>query len=215
MDAPLGIIMLAGKYLFLGLVYVFLYWVFRGLFSQVQAEGQVAPSAPAMAPVRPGVRPPSQPAVAPPKVAAAVVAAPVAAPPAQPAPVAPPTPAPPVAAPPPQPAPAPAPAAPAASAAVASLLVRDGGQSELKAGQVYPLTAAVTLGRAADNGVIIRDKYCSSHHAMIFLQQGRRLLRDRDSTNGTFHAGRPVTQDVVLADGDIIQVGTVTFEYRA
>lgn len=210
MDAPLGIIMLAGKYLFLGLVYVFLYWVFRGLFSQAQAEGPVAAAAPAMAPVRPIVRPPSQPAVTPAPVAAPAVAAPVA---AQPAPVAPPTPAPPVAA--PAPKPAPAPAAPAASPAVASLVVRDGGQSELKAGQVYPLTAAVTLGRAADNGIVVRDKYCSSHHAMIFLQQGRRLLRDRNSTNGTFHGGRPVTQDVVLGDGDIIQVGTVTFEYRA
>lgn len=213
MDAPLGIIMLAGKYLFLGLVYVFLYWVFRGLFSQAQAEGPVASAAPAVAPVRPVVRPASPPAVAAPSVAAATVAAP----PAQPAPVIPPPQAAPVALPPsqPAPAPAPAPAAPAASPAVASLLVRDGGQSELKAGQVYPLTAAVTLGRAADNGIVIRDKYCSSHHAMIFLQQGRRLLRDRNSTNGTFHAGRPVTQDVVLADGDVIQVGTVTFEYRS
>ncbi len=50
---------------------------------------------------------------------------------------------------------------------------------------------------------------------MIFLQQGHRILRDRNSTNGTFHNGRPVTEDIVLRNGDQIAIGTVSFEYRS
>ena len=97
----------------------------------------------------------------------------------------------------------------------AALVVLDPGQSPLPPGQVIELTAAATLGRAEDNGILVADRFCSSHHAMIFLQGGQRLLRDRDSTNGTFHNGRRISQDVVLHHGDRLGLGTAVFEYRS
>ena len=196
MDAYFGIIMLVGKYLFLGLVYWFIYWAFRGLFVELRAE----PAAPAAAMAgRVATRPGAVPVQSPVASAPAPVAAPVVAPMGAASAVA---------------VPAPRPAFPAAPA-LAALVVRDPGQSDLKAGQTLSLTAAVTLGRAADNGIALQDKFCSQHHAMIFLQQGQRLLRDRNSTNGTFHNGCPLAEDVVLQNGDQITVGTVTFEYRS
>ncbi len=98
---------------------------------------------------------------------------------------------------------------------MAALVVTDAGQSDFQPGQALTLTAAVTIGRAADNGIVLHDRFCSQHHAMIFLQQGQRILRDRNSTNGTFHNGRPVAEDVILQGGDQITIGTVTFEYRS
>lgn len=193
MDMAYGIAILLGKYLFLGLIYLFLYWAFRGLFAQMTAESQV-PRQAAPAPM-----------AAVPLTAVPVAAAPVQQPsaPAQPTVAAP-------VAPPPPPAPA-----PPVQPRQATLLVREHGESSLATGQVIDLTAAVTMGRAEDNGVVVNDKFCSTHHALIFLQGGQRVLRDRNSTNGTFHNGRRISEDVVLKDGDRIGLGTIVFEYRA
>lgn len=191
MDVSFGLMMLVGKYVFLALIYGFLFWAFRGLFTQTALE--VRSQRPVAAP---------QPAAVP---------APILAPP-PPAPVAPVMAAPePVAVETPWVVEAPAPAAMAKPA----LVVDDPGQSSLAAGQVIELTAAVTIGRAEDNGLVINDKFCSTHHALIFLQAGARLLRDRNSTNGTFYNGQKVEADVVLSDGDKIGVGSVVFTYRA
>ena len=185
MDASFGLVTLVGKYLFLGLLYLFLYWAFRGLFERMTEEASARPGvaagvAPALAPRMPA-GPVTSSATAPPGAVAPTMR---------------------------QTAVSPVPT-------VANLVVLDPGQSELKAGQIINLTAAVTMGRADDNGLVVRDKFCSQHHAMIFLQQGQRLLRDRNSTNGTLHNGQRLIQDVVLKSGDRITVGTVTFEYRA
>lgn len=120
-------------------------------------------------------------------------------------------------------APAPQAAAPLAGPSVpapaphprARLVVADGGQSGLTTGQIVDLPAALTIGRAEDNGLPVQDRFCSSHHALIFLHEGQRLLRDRQSTNGVFHNGQRVTADVVLSDGDRINLGTLALIYRA
>lgn len=212
MEALFGPIMLVGKYVFLGLVYAFLYWAFRGLFAQTAQEA-VVPRA--LAPSRPPVVP--APAVAAPAVAAPVLVppAPVAAPPpaaallaAEEPPALPADPAleePPLPGPLPAPVPLPRPA----------LIVQEPGKSGLEAGQVIELTAAITIGRAEDNGLVVNDKFCSTHHAMIYLQRGQRQLRDRGSTNGTYHNGQLISDDVLLVDGDRIGIGTVVFSYRA
>ncbi|MHB8997842.1 MAG: FHA domain-containing protein [Armatimonadota bacterium] len=191
MDVPFGLIMLVGKYLFLALVYGFLYWAFRGLFAQSALEAKSQPFAA------------SQPVAVPAPLTVSVPMT-VAAPAAIPAPVAAPVMAPAAYDPTPLPAPA-----------RAALIVEDAGQSGLTSGQVIDLTAAVTIGRAEDNGIVIADKFCSTHHALLFLQGGQRILRDRNSTNGTLHNGQRVEQDVVLADGDTVTIGTVVLRYRA
>lgn len=177
--------MLVGKYLFLALLYGFLIWAFRGLFAQLAAESRTA-----SARARPPVAPAPAPVLAPPapQAAAPVARAPV------PRVVA-------------------APRQPVQTRA--ALVVREAGQAGLAPGQVIELTAAVTLGRTEDNGIVLDDKYCSGHHAMIFLQGGQRILRDRNSTNGTFHNGQRLSEDVVLHHGDRLALGTVVFEYRA
>jgi hypothetical protein len=187
LGVPFGLIMLVGKYLFLALVYGFLYWAFRGLFAQSALEARSQrPLAASQPAAVPAPLTVSAPAASP-----AQVAAPVMAPPAVF-----------------EPTPLPAPVR-------AALFVEDAGQSGLTTGQVIELTAAVTIGRAEDNGIVIADKFCSTHHALLFLQSGQRILRDRNSTNGTLHNGRRVEQDVALADGDTVVIGTVVFRYRS
>ena len=90
-----------------------------------------------------------------------------------------------------------------------ALIVRDPGGSGLTAGTVFPITAAVTMGRAKENSIRISDRFASAQHAIIFLKNGRRILRDRGSTNGTTRNGKRIAGEVALNNGDIVGVGTV------
>jgi Protein of unknown function (DUF3662)/FHA domain len=67
----------------------------------------------------------------------------------------------------------------------------------------------VTIGRATDNGFVLRDSRASRHHARLQVRQGRLVLTDLRSTNGTRVNGVPVAE-VVLGEGDRIQLGDTT-----
>lgn len=190
----LGLVQLIGKYVFLAGMYVFLIWAFRELFRTLKFEQSAARGASHALP--PAAATARRQAPAAPRVAAVA----------------------------PPPAPASVPAAPAAPALVRerpptrskpALIVRDGGGSGLTAGTVFPITAAVTIGRAKENSIRISDRFASAQHAIIFLKNGRRILRDRGSTNGTTRNGKRIAGEVALNNGDIVGVGTVLLEYRS
>jgi hypothetical protein len=67
----------------------------------------------------------------------------------------------------------------------------------------------LSIGRAKDNLLIIVDGSISAHHAWIGLVDGRVMLRDYQSLNGTFLNADLSTRvgDAVLADGDTIHFG--------
>ena len=78
----------------------------------------------------------------------------------------------------------------------------------------HPLTRAVTrLGRGTDVDIRVDDPGVSRHHAEILL--GREvLLRDLNSTNGTYVDGVQVGE-VVLRDGAVVQLGGTRLTFRA
>jgi hypothetical protein len=67
-------------------------------------------------------------------------------------------------------------------------------------------TNPVTIGRAADNTVVIEDRRVSRHHAELEQADGRWVLRDLGSTNGTAVNGRLI-KETTLQDGDRISFG--------
>jgi pSer/pThr/pTyr-binding forkhead associated (FHA) protein len=67
----------------------------------------------------------------------------------------------------------------------------------------------LTIGRLGDNDVKLDEESVSSHHAEIIASNGGALLRDLNSTNGTFHNGEQVTGEVRIAEGDEIHFGNV------
>ncbi len=95
------------------------------------------------------------------------------------------------------------------------LVVIAAGSSGLSEGTVFPLTAAVTIGRSAENSIRVSDRFTSTRHAMVFLKDGRRILRDRNSTNGTTRNGKKIASEVALSNGDLLGIGTVVLEYRS
>lgn len=66
----------------------------------------------------------------------------------------------------------------------------------------------VTIGRAPENKIQILDKSVSRRHAHIIMEEGKPVLEDLGSANGTKVNGVRVNR-AVLKDGDALSVGTV------
>lgn len=71
-------------------------------------------------------------------------------------------------------------------------------------------TGLNTLGRNPTNDFRIPDASVSSFHCEIEVSETGVLVRDLQSTNGTFIDDRPVTEQI-LHPGQILQLGTVPF----
>ncbi len=73
---------------------------------------------------------------------------------------------------------------------------------------LYPLT---TLGRSKSNTIIVDDSFASNEHAMIALRSGQWWLEDRKSRNGTTLNEVPISQPVIMTNGDLIGIGSTRF----
>ncbi|HEU0009303.1 MAG TPA: FHA domain-containing protein [Verrucomicrobiae bacterium] len=82
--------------------------------------------------------------------------------------------------------------------------------SEGFTGRAYELKApTTTVGRVSDNAFEIPEASVSSHHAEILLRGTEVVVRDLNSTNGTYIAGERITSEAVLKPGQILRLGTV------
>jgi hypothetical protein len=64
----------------------------------------------------------------------------------------------------------------------------------------------LTIGRASENGLVLRDSRVSRFHGRLQARRGALVYTDLESTNGSRVNGVPVTE-VVLGEGDRIEVG--------
>ena len=87
-----------------------------------------------------------------------------------------------------------------------------GDNLNLRVGAVIPLNGQLSIGRKADNLLILGDKYVSSQHARIYLKNTNYILQDLRSTNGTMMNNKTVKDTVYIKKGDVIKIGTSTFK---
>ncbi len=87
-------------------------------------------------------------------------------------------------------------------------------RSETQSGLDVVVTDAVVFGRSPDADVLIEDPYASEFHLRLQARDGKLLLSDLGSTNGTYVNGRRVTVPVELRVGDAVQVGKTVMEVR-
>ncbi len=78
-------------------------------------------------------------------------------------------------------------------------------------GHSYPLLPLTSIGRSPTNTIPIHNDYASGEHALVALRSGQWWLEDRQSRNGTTINGMPIREPVIITDGDIIGVGSVSF----
>jgi pSer/pThr/pTyr-binding forkhead associated (FHA) protein len=73
---------------------------------------------------------------------------------------------------------------------------------------------AVTIGRAPDSTLVLDDDYVSSRHARLVPQQGRWLIEDMGSTNGTYLDRTRISVPTVVPLGTPIRIGKTVLELR-
>ena len=91
-------------------------------------------------------------------------------------------------------------------------VIERGENFNLRVGAVIPLNDELTIGRKADNLLILGDKYVSSQHARIYMKNTDYILQDLGSTNGTLMNNKRVKDKVVIKKGDEIKIGTSIFK---
>ncbi len=72
----------------------------------------------------------------------------------------------------------------------------------------------LTIGRASESGLVIRDDYTSTHHARLLLWNDGWVIQDLDSTNGTYLDGVRVIVPTQVPVNTPVKIGTTSFELR-
>jgi len=72
-----------------------------------------------------------------------------------------------------------------------------------------------TVGRVDDNTFPIAESSVSSHHCEILLRGDEVVVKDLNSTNGTFINGEKVTGEADLKPGQILRLGQVELRLEA
>lgn len=83
-------------------------------------------------------------------------------------------------------------------------------------GRKYTLTdAELTLGRDPDNTIILDVDSVSRRHARVDTVQGKKVLVDLNSTNGTYLNDTMVVSRQKLKNGDLLKLGDTIFKFLA
>jgi hypothetical protein len=72
-----------------------------------------------------------------------------------------------------------------------------------------PFPSMITIGRAPNNDVVLPSADVSLFHAHLTSEAGRWVLRDADSTHGTFVNEARLAAPTPLAAGDALRFGEV------
>lgn len=84
------------------------------------------------------------------------------------------------------------------------LIVKSGA----RIGQVYPLGDVTDLGRGAGNDIVIDDERVSEQHARVRVDdEGRFVVWDLASTNGTTVNGQKILAATPVVENDEIKLG--------
>ncbi|NJO00668.1 MAG: FHA domain-containing protein, partial [Bacteroidia bacterium] len=79
--------------------------------------------------------------------------------------------------------------------------------------QVFYLNKpTMTIGRAANNDIVIPEQTVSSRHATITVENGSFFINDLNSTNGTFINGNRIDSKI-LKSGDLIKLGAANCRF--
>ncbi|MCY1030836.1 FHA domain-containing protein [Corallococcus sp. BB11-1] len=99
-----------------------------------------------------------------------------------------------------------------AAAVKPAKLVVIAGPSE---GEEFPLAdTEYTVGRASDNPICLQDTSVSRKHITLRKESAGWFVSDMKSGNGTLVNGEPVTDETLLANGDVITMGDSEVRYE-
>ena len=65
----------------------------------------------------------------------------------------------------------------------------------------------ITIGRVQGNDIVLPKGNVSKRHARVLLKDGKFIIVDLKSTNGTYVNGRKITSPLVIKGSDKIYIG--------
>src|SRR6516164_1201704 len=65
----------------------------------------------------------------------------------------------------------------------------------------------INVGRVQGNDLMLPKGNVSKHHARLLFRDGRFIVTDLKSTNGTYVNGRKIAQATIVREGDKIYIG--------
>ena len=80
-------------------------------------------------------------------------------------------------------------------------------------GRRFAFGQSISIGRAPDNDIVIQDGYVSHRHAVVELLNNLYVIQDLGSVNKTYVNGQEISGRQYLQSGDMINIGTVTFQF--
>lgn len=72
----------------------------------------------------------------------------------------------------------------------------------------------ITIGRSAENTLVLEDDYVSGRHARLYPHEGAWVVEDLGSTNGTYLDRTRLTAAMVLPVGTPVRIGKTVLELR-
>ncbi|OPY57191.1 MAG: FHA domain-containing protein FhaB [Pelotomaculum sp. PtaU1.Bin035] len=93
------------------------------------------------------------------------------------------------------------------------MVVIESSAPGLKPGDTFGAGREVLIGRGGGSDINIDSSFASTRHARVYLKEEQYWLEDLRSTNGTYLNEIRVKQPIVLANGDRIRIGEVTFQF--
>ena len=77
-----------------------------------------------------------------------------------------------------------------------------------------PRDGVLTIGRSPDAQIVLDDSSVSREHARLEMRSGQGTISDLGSQNGTTVNGRPAEGGVLLAPGDVIELGLCSMVFH-
>ena len=93
-------------------------------------------------------------------------------------------------------------------------VIHTGSDPRAKPGAVLDLAPETSLGAAADNQLVLADRFVSSRHAILHWDGSQWWLEDLGSRNGTFLNGKQLMpyRPEPASSGASLQLGDMTFQ---
>ena len=86
--------------------------------------------------------------------------------------------------------------------------------SEQLRGRMFELNQdEITIGRSDERTICLKDPTVSTLHCKLIRKDGKFMIADAGSTNGTKINGSPLTEEYELQNGDIVRIGAFELLY--
>jgi CHAT domain/FHA domain len=79
---------------------------------------------------------------------------------------------------------------------------------------IFPIGSIVTIGRHADNSIVLSEERVSRNHARLEVRNSEVILTDLNSTNGCSIDGRQRLGSAKWREGEELRIGTYILELR-